>query len=71
MATLEVTLTDGSSEFFESAHHLESYYGVLHPDGSLTVSRMEEAGDGSEPLVDEVVAQYRHGQFTGWSEKSM
>jgi hypothetical protein len=70
MGTLEVALTDGTSEFFQSQHQLESYYATLGPDGSLTVSRMEELGDGSEPTIDEVVARYTQGQFTGWAEKS-
>lgn len=70
MATVEVELADGTSEHFQDQNQHESHYPVLHPDGSLSVNRMDQPGDGSPPAFNEVVARYGPEEFVGWAERS-
>lgn len=65
-----MTCADGTSEHFQDANTHEAHYPVLHPDGSLTVNRMDQPGDGSPPAFDEVVARYDREQILGWTERS-
>lgn len=70
MGQIQVQFVDGTSEYFDDQNQHESHYCTLHPDGSLTVHRLDQPGDGSPPRFDEVVTRYGVGEFVGWEERS-
>jgi hypothetical protein len=69
MPTLEVFLTDGRSEVFQTQNDDESYGSELNDDGSLSVYLTIDSSEGD--FTEEEVARYRSDEWIETEESSI
>jgi hypothetical protein len=69
MKTLQVMLSNGEVETFQSQHPLEDYAPRYNDDGSLTILKLEDEGTG-EPPDETEVGRFEDGSWRGVREAS-